>query len=604
MRACAWTIAGVVVALLACREDRHESPAPVQPPVEIRPAEAPTPPPERAQISPPQPLVIGAQAASGAPAFPTSLVARAVSPSEISLSWAPGVGGVAATEYELLRGGVAIARGPTASRADRSVRPAHTYCYSIVALDAAGNRSPPSAEACASTPDVVPPTMPGSVTASATSDRAVAISWNASSDDGGVAGYEVFRGEARVATTAALQASEARLRPGVRYCYAVAALDRAGNRSPRSAPACVTTPDLTPPSPPSDVVARGWGEHEIVVGWSAAEDDVAVAGYELLRDGKVIAKATETHASEHGLEPWREYCYQVRAFDAAGNMSTATKPACVRTHDLTPPTVPVAEATAVSDRELAIRWSPSTDNVGIAGYEVEWHDGSVMVKGRTELVRKDLLPAHRYCFWVRATDPAGNKSEPTQACATTPDLTPPTTPGSLAVAPRAPTQVVVVWDASQDDVGVVAYDILRGAEVVATVSRTWTTVTGLAAEKEHCFSVRARDAAGNRSNPAGPLCATTPAPSTPPGPVNLRVDTGVAGVRLRWEPSTQPGVVYAVYRDDDRRIGMTRAESYTLPGSAAGPRRCYRVAAVDGAGLESPKTLPACAPARVAATSP
>jgi chitodextrinase len=224
------------------------------------------------------------------------------------------------------------------------------------------------------------------------------------------------------------------------------------------------------------------------------------------------------------------------------------------------------------------------------------------VKG-TELVRKGLLPAHRYCLWVRATDPAGNKSERTQACATTPDLTPPTAPENLAAARRAATQVVVLWDASQDDVGVVAYDVLQGEEVVATATRTWTIVSGLAPERQHCFSVRARDAAGNRSKGVGPLCATTPAPSTPPGPVNLRVDAGVAGVRLRWEPSPQPGVVYAVYRDDDRRIGMTSSESYTLPGAVAGLRRCYRVAAVTDAGVESPKTLPACAPARLAATS-
>ncbi len=483
------------------------------------------------------------------------------------------------------------------------MRPGRRYCYSVVALDAAGNRSPPSQESCVSTPDVAPPSAPGGVTASATSDRAAAISWNASEDDGGVAGYEVYRGEARVTATAALRASEEGLHAGERYCYTVEAVDRAGNRSPRSAPACVTTPDLTPPSPPSHVAPRSWGEHEILVGWSAADDDVGVAGYELLRDGKVIAKATETQASEHGLEPWREYCYQVRAFDAAGNRSDATKPACVRTDDLTPPTVPVAEGRPVSDREMEIRWTASTDNVGIAGYEVEWHEGSVLVKGRTELVRKDLLPAHRYCFWVRATDPAGNKSERTQACATTPDLTPPTAPRNLAVAPRAATQVVVVWDASQDDVGVVAYDVLDGEEVVASATRTWTVVTGLAPESQHCFGVRARDAAGNRSKSAGALCATTPAPSTPAGPVNLRFDMEVAGMRLRWEPSPQPGLLYAIYRDDDRRIGMTRSESYTLPGAVAGPRRCYRVAAVNDAGLESPKTLPACAPASLAATS-
>lgn len=451
----------------------------------------------------------------------------------------------------------------------------------------------------ASTPDLAPPTTPAGLTAVAISDRVVALSWSPSTDDGGVAGYEVYRGAVRVAATAKLGAAEEGLEPAGRYCYAVEALDRAGNRSPRSAPVCAATPDLTPPSVPAGIVARSWGEHEIVVGWRASDDDVGVAGYELLRDGKIIAKVAETSASEGSLEAWREYCYQLRAYDAAGNTSAATRPVCARTHDLTPPSGPVPVATAVSDREIKIRWDASVDNVGIAGYEVERHKGIVARTGDLEFSQKGLSPAERYCFWVRATDAAGNRSERTQACATTPDLSPPSTPGHFAVVPRAATQVVAAWNASQDDVGVVAYEVVRGGEVVASVMGTWTVLTNLAAEKEHCFAVRARDAAGNRSPAAGQLCATTPDVSTPPGPANLHVEIVPTGVQLGWDPSPLADAVYVVYRDEDGRVGMTRAEKYTLAGSLAGRGGCFRVAAIDGAGRESPRTIPACTPARV-----
>jgi chitodextrinase len=595
MRSC--TFAGVMVlaVLLACRGEPDAAPRPLDAPA--RSVEAA--PQQPVAVQPPAPADASDIAA---PSAPGSLAARATSPSEISLTWTAAADDVAVTGYEVLRGGALVASERGLTRADGSLRPGQKYCYSVVALDGAGNRSPP-ATACASTPDVVAPSTPAAVTVVAKSDRVVAISWTASTDDAGVAAYEVYRGETRVAQTASLQATEGALAPAGRYCYAIEAVDGAGNRSPRSAPACADTPDLTPPSVPTNVIARGWGEHEIAVGWSASHDDVGVAGYELLNDGKVLAKAAETSASETGLEPWRERCYQVRAYDAAGNVSPPTKPVCARTHDLTPPSAQAPVATAVSDREIAIHWDASADNVAIAAYEVERHEGVVAKGGELEFSQKGLLPAKRYCFWVRATDPAGNKSERVQACATTPDLTPPSTPGRLAVAPRAATQVAAVWEAAQDDVGVIAYDVLRGDEVVASVTRTSAMLTNLAPQKEHCFTVRARDAAGNRSPVAGPFCATTPDVATPSGPANLRAELVPTGIQLQWEPSPSPGVVYAVYRDKDRRVGMTRQEAYTVSGALAGRGDCYRVAAVDDAGRESPKTFPACPPARVAVTA-
>jgi chitodextrinase len=582
--------------LLACRGEPEAAP---------RPPDAPA---RAVEAAPQQPVAVQPAAPAdasdiAAPSAPGSLVARATSPSEISLTWTSAADDVAVTAYEVLRGGAVVGSERGLTRADASLRPGQKYCYSVVALDAAGNRSPPSATACASTPDVAAPSIPTAVTVVAKSDRVVAISWTASTDDGGVAGYEVYRGETRVAQTASLQAVEGALAPAGRYCYAVEALDGAGNRSPRSAPACVETPDLTPPSVPTNVVARGWGEHEIVVGWSPSHDDVGVAGYELLNDGKVLAKTSDTSASELGLQPWQERCYQVRAYDAAGNMSAPTKPVCGRTHDLTPPSAPAPVAMAVSDREIAIRWEAGVDNVGIAAYEVERHEGVVARSKDLEFSQKGLQPAKRYCFWVRATDPAGNKSDRVQACATTPDLTPPSTPAKLAVAPRAATEVAAMWEAAQDDVGVAAYEILRGDEVVASVTRTSAMLRNLAPQKEHCFAVRARDAAGNRSPAAGPFCVTTPDVATPSGPANLRAEVVPTGIQLHWEASPSLGVVYAVYRDKDKRVGMTRQEEYTVSGALAGRADCYRVAAVDDAGRESPKTFPACPPAKVAVTA-
>jgi chitodextrinase len=254
---------------------------------------------------------------------------------------------------------------------------------------------------------------------------------------------------------------------------------------------------------------------------------------------------------------------------------------------------------------VSVRWKVPADNVGIAGYEVV-RDGEVVARAdQPTAAERELLPARRYCYAVRALDPAGNRSETSApVCTVTPDLLPPTAPGHLAVAANAPTRLALAWEPSRDDVGVVAYEILSGDEVVATSTRSWTTVDGLAPEAEHCLGVRAYDAAGNRSPVAGPSCDRTPDAAAPAGPVNLRAEPVSKGVlRLRWDPSPQDGMLYAVYRDEDRRVGMTRSSSYTVAGLGAGERRCYRVAAVNPAGRESPRTIPVCgaAPGAVSA---
>ncbi|SEF37586.1 Fibronectin type III domain-containing protein [Amycolatopsis pretoriensis] len=91
----------------------------------------------------------------------------------------------------------------------------------------------------------------------------------------------------------------------------------------------------------------------------------------------------------------------------------------------------------------------------------------------------------------------------------TEDTTPPSAPtGVTAVA--GSTGVSLLWTAATDDVGVAGYDVLDSAG--ATIGSTTTTgyqVTGLTPGTAYTFSVRARDAAGNRSAAGGPVSVTT-----------------------------------------------------------------------------------------------
>lgn len=461
-------------------------------------------------------------------------------------------------------------------------------------------------------PDVTPPAAPPEVAATP-KPGAIDLRWSAATDDVGVVGYEVLREGAVIASTKATTVSEGGLRAAVRQCYTVRALDQAGNRSPPSAPACAAPPDVTPPSVPANVAAKPEGESVLTLRWAASTDDVGVARYEILRDANAVAKADATETKLFGLRAGADLCHAVRACDAAGNCSAPSQPVCVKMPDLTPPArVANVSAHADSDRRVTVRWAATRDNVGVARYEVRRaHARALSPDGaETSVTEEALSPATRYCYVVVAEDAAGNASQPSEpACAVTPDLVPPSTPEGVAVLPRSPSELVLAWRRSSDDVGVAGYELVREGAVLATFERTQGMVDGLAADTEYCLSIRAFDAAGNRSTPSPATCTRTAKPATPAAPTNLRAEPTVEALRLTWDPSPDPGVVYAVYWDRGRGgealIGTTALATLNVFGKAASERHCYYVVARDESSRESPRTFPVCGtvPGRRAASA-
>jgi fibronectin type 3 domain-containing protein len=300
---------------------------------------------------------------------------------------------------------------------------------------------------------------------------------------------------------------------------------------------------------------------------------------------------------DRGLAVNVRYCYRVKACDASGNCSAPSAEACATTPDLTPPTTPAAVASAKSDREIEVLWADSSDNVGVTGYEV--HRGGkhlARLPAQTGLRDAGLKPAVEYCNAVTAIDAAGNRSRPSApACATTPDLTPPTTPERPSALPVSPSQLFVAWDPSSDDVGVAGYEVLRGDAIVAKVQATRARDLKLESRREYCYRIRAFDAAGNRSEPTEPACATTISPTDLAAPSDLRIRRlSATSVFLQWEPSESPGVLYRVY-GQGKVVGITGTSTFTPSGRLGAEPSCYRVSAIDKAGRESPKSNETCA---------
>jgi chitodextrinase len=180
-----------------------------------------------------------------APSTPTSLTASAGAYNKVDLTWTASNDNVGVTGYYINRNGTTIAQTTAVtSYSDTTVLPATSYSYQIVAFDAASNESGFSNTSTVTTPDEpdsTPPTAPANLVATAVSNTQINLSWNDSSDNIGVTGYDVYRGNNLVATVATTSFGDTGLSASTSYSYSVIARDVAGNSSPASNTATAET---------------------------------------------------------------------------------------------------------------------------------------------------------------------------------------------------------------------------------------------------------------------------------------------------------------------------------------------------------------------------
>jgi chitin-binding protein len=158
----------------------------------------------------------------------------------VNLSWSASTDNVAVAGYTVYRDGKKLTTTDRTSYVDAAVAQGSTYQYTVDAFDAAGNHSAKSQSATAYVPDSKPPTAPTNLTASpkpANCPASIELSWSASTDNVGVAGYTIYRNGKVLkvvdATTTSFSDTNINLSAGS-YTYAVDAFDDAANRSAKS----------------------------------------------------------------------------------------------------------------------------------------------------------------------------------------------------------------------------------------------------------------------------------------------------------------------------------------------------------------------------------
>lgn len=145
---------------------------------------------------------------------------------------------------------------PSATAAGWSVNKPTSYTFNTAgtktlyawAKDAVGNVSASKSATVTitiNTSDTIPPTAPTNLTANNVTNSSISLSWSASTDNVGVAGYKIFRDYLEIASTASTNYIDTNITPSTTYTYYVQAYDAAGNISSNSNPVQVTTPAVT-----------------------------------------------------------------------------------------------------------------------------------------------------------------------------------------------------------------------------------------------------------------------------------------------------------------------------------------------------------------------
>jgi hypothetical protein len=276
------------------------------------------------------------------------------------------------------------------------------YNFEVVAQNGVGTSSP--SNIVTATPFTVPnaPTSP-----SATAGNAQAtVSFTPGSNGGSAILYYTAtsnpNGIHASSTTSSVIVLG--LTNGTSYTFTVTARNAAGT-SASSSPSNSVTPDNLHPAissfsaSPTSVSSGGTS----TLSWSTA-----LASTVSIDQG--LGNQTATSSGFVIISPASTTVYTLTAANSNGN-STAQAIVTIVTVDGAPPSVPQnLSATAISQNEIDLSWTASTDNVGVVGYDIYRNSTNIATTNLTAYNDTSLSAGTSYSYTVDAYDAAGNVS--------------------------------------------------------------------------------------------------------------------------------------------------------------------------------------------------
>mgnify|MGYP000843913996 FL=1 len=330
----------------------------------------------------------------------------------------------------------------------------------------------------------------------------VVLSWPEATDNVAVSSYDILRGSTLIKSVSGQNTSYKveNLMPNTDYEFTVIAKDAKGNTS-EGLKATVKTilTDNEPPTWPtgSKIVADNILPDNLDLSWTEAQDNLAVTGYRLLKNGEVVAEVDAATMSYHiiGLTPATNYVFKVEARDEYGNYSKDGPQVAVSTIVGEVDTVPPywtnngswTSSTVYDIRETrtTLTWPWAADNVAVYGYEV-YREGSLIatLDAYSNSYTDILVPDdNTYAYVVYALDGAGNRSTGMDYSVRTgdpdPDLKSPYWPAGtyINLSDFTDTTVKVHWSEALDNIGVIGYVVIKDG--------LWTEYADPGEENDH-----------------------------------------------------------------------------------------------------------------------
>jgi hypothetical protein len=169
------------------------------------------------------------------------------------------------------------------------------------------------AAAAAAAPRRRLPGKPQHLVVTSVSSHAVTLRWKPAKHGVKAAGYEVLRDGKQIGTTRHHLYADHHVTAGRVYQYSVRAYD-AGHQAGHATkairvhvPKAVVPPDTQPPSVPGGVSAQAQSDTQIALSWSRSHDNVAVAAYDVYRDGTFVTSVTNPSLGDTGLAAGTDY---------------------------------------------------------------------------------------------------------------------------------------------------------------------------------------------------------------------------------------------------------------------------------------------------------
>ncbi len=282
---------------------------------------------------------------------------------------------------------------------------------------------------------------------------------------------------------------------------------------------------ITDTNPPysMNVTSSNITSTSATINWTTNKDAVGQVLYGTSTAYPNVSAIEGTPSLSHtinltGLNPSTVYHFAVKSmasgkFTVGGDNTFTTLGA--GGVDTTPPSVPSGlTVTNKTDTTVSLSWSPSTDNFGVAGYQV-WKDGAFLgTTNVTTFTATSLTPSTTYSFSVKAYDNAPNPnysslSNPISVTTNSSvDSQKPTV--SLSYAPVSGVTsggvpvvsgTVTFTATASDNVGVTSVKFYRGdgtlvmTDMVAPYNFVWNTSAQV--DGRRTVLAKAYDAAGN-----------------------------------------------------------------------------------------------------------